>query len=165
MSHNSLRMCLETLLMQPGIVVENVMVCIQFNGSQNKLEFFRWRLMKSFPNPWHWLIYSGLQERKRPVVQPIWVITSRNKVPLRPRINFLLEHYEKALNKIWERHPTKVKTICSFWWMLFLWLGSSDCHRRRSDLISGFSLYTGIAERNLSKGRNHRWNTNVESQL
>ena len=28
-SHNSLRMCLETLLMQPGILVENVIVCDQ----------------------------------------------------------------------------------------------------------------------------------------
>ena len=30
-SHNSLRMCLETLLMQPGIRVENVVVCIHMN--------------------------------------------------------------------------------------------------------------------------------------
>ncbi len=29
-SHNSLRMCLETLLMQPGILVENVIVCKRF---------------------------------------------------------------------------------------------------------------------------------------
>ena len=30
-SHNSLRMCLETLLMQPGIRAENVIVCLQIH--------------------------------------------------------------------------------------------------------------------------------------
>jgi hypothetical protein len=28
-SNNALRMCLETLLMQPGINIENVIVCIE----------------------------------------------------------------------------------------------------------------------------------------
>jgi hypothetical protein len=37
-SHNSLRMCLETVLMQPGINPENVIVCFVFDI--NKKKFF-----------------------------------------------------------------------------------------------------------------------------
>ncbi|CAF0787597.1 unnamed protein product [Adineta ricciae] len=76
-SHNSLRMCLETLLMQPGIVVENVMVAVdeKFSESLALIDLF------------------GFHGEKT---------TSSSTY---------MEHYEKSLSKIWERHPTRDKVI------------------------------------------------------
>ncbi|UJR23354.1 hypothetical protein I4U23_026366 [Adineta vaga] len=76
-SHNSLRMCLETLLMQPGILVENVLIAVdeKFSESLALIDLF------------------GFHGEKT---------TSSSTY---------MEHYEKALKKIWERHPTKDKVI------------------------------------------------------
>ncbi|CAF0873469.1 unnamed protein product [Didymodactylos carnosus] len=76
-SHNSLRMCLETVLMQPGVNLQNVIVAVdeKFIESLALIDLF------------------GFHGEKI------------------PSSNVYMEHYEKALKKVWELHPTKDKII------------------------------------------------------
>ncbi|CAF0885021.1 unnamed protein product, partial [Didymodactylos carnosus] len=76
-SHNSLRMCLETVLMQPGISLENVMVAVdeKFSEPLALIDLFGFRGEKTLSSSTY------------------------------------MEHYEKALKKVWELYPTKDKMI------------------------------------------------------
>ncbi|CAF3535907.1 unnamed protein product [Rotaria sordida] len=76
-SHNSLRMCLETLLMQPGIRVENIVVAVD----------------EKFSEPLALIDLFGFRGEK----------TASSST--------YMEHYEKALNKIWEIYPNKDSVI------------------------------------------------------
>ncbi|CAF2490560.1 unnamed protein product [Rotaria sp. Silwood2] len=76
-SHNSLRMCLETLLMQPGINIENVIVAVD----------------EKFSEPLALVDLFGFRGEK----------TSNSSA--------YMEHYEKALKRIWEIYSNKDKII------------------------------------------------------
>ncbi|CAF1025761.1 unnamed protein product [Adineta steineri] len=76
-SHDALRMCLETILMQPGINNENVIVAIdeKFAESHQLISLF------------------GFKSEK---------ISNSSSY---------MEHYEKALKKVWEIHSNKDKVV------------------------------------------------------
>ncbi|CAF0806787.1 unnamed protein product [Rotaria sp. Silwood1] len=76
-SHNSLRMCLETLLMQPGINTENVVVAVD----------------EKFAEPLALIDLFGFRGEK----------TSSSST--------YMEHYEKALKRMWELYSNKDKII------------------------------------------------------
>ena len=86
-------MCLETLLMQPGIVADNVLVAVdeKFSEPLALIDLFGFKGEKTSSSS----TYMGTKKKKSIEWNDIFSLSR-------------LEHYEKALNKIWELHPTKV---------------------------------------------------------